>query len=50
MMRYFDEVGARLPKINPDYDPEVYQKLKDFEKFMQWGPFEGKRQLEDDEL
>lgn len=50
MMRYFHEVGARLPKINPDYDPDVYRKLKDYDKLMQWGPFEGKRPLEKDEI
>ena len=49
MMRYFDEVGARLPKANPDYDPAVYQKLKNYDKYMEWGPFEAKRPLEADE-
>jgi arylsulfatase A-like enzyme len=50
MMRYFDEVGARLPKINPDYDPDVYRNLENYDKFMRWGPFEEKRSLEDDEI
>jgi arylsulfatase A-like enzyme len=50
MMRYFEEVGARIPKPNPDYDPEVYRNLKDYDKFMKWGPFEGKRPLEEDEI
>ncbi len=50
MMNYFGEVGARLPKKNPDYDPEVYKMLKNYDKFMKWGAFEGKRPLEDDEI
>lgn len=49
MMSYFAEVGARIPKINPEYDPEVYKKLKNYEKYMKWGAFEGKRPLEADE-
>ena len=24
MMRYLKEVGAPIPKTNPDYDPDVY--------------------------
>jgi arylsulfatase A len=28
MMQYFKEVGARLPKQNPKYDPAVYKKAK----------------------
>jgi len=50
MMNYLDEMGARLPKANPDYDPEVYTKHKNYKKYLQWGPFEGKRPLEDDEI
>lgn len=49
MMRYFEEVGARLPKTNPDYDPEVYRQLPNYDKLMQWGAFEGERPLEEDE-
>ena len=49
MMRYFEEVGARLPKTNPDYDPAVYEKLPNYEKLMLWGPFDGERPLEEDE-
>ena len=49
MMQYFEEVGARLPKANPDYNPAVYQNLKNYEKYMMWGPFDGKRPLEVDE-
>ena len=47
-MRYFEEVGARFPKINPDHDPEVYKKQKDYRERIQWGPFEGQRPLEED--
>jgi hypothetical protein len=47
-MRYFDEVGARLPKENPDYDPEQYKRLTDFEQRMAWGPFLGRRELSTD--
>lgn len=49
LMSYLDAVGARIPEKNPDYDPEVYKKLKDYELFMQWGAFEGERPLESDE-
>jgi arylsulfatase A len=50
MMRYFEEVGARLPKTNPDYVPAVYQKLANYDQLMQWGPFEDERPLETDEI
>jgi len=49
MMRYLDHVGARKPKINPDYDEAVYRKAKEYSKRVMWGPFEGTRPLEDDE-
>ncbi len=49
MMRYFGEVGARMPKKNPDYDPKVYKSMKGYSTRVMWGPFEGKRPLEDDE-
>jgi arylsulfatase A-like enzyme len=49
MMRYLDEVGARFPKPNPDYDPEVYKRDKKTKERLQWGPFEGQRPLDDDE-
>ncbi|VGO18972.1 sulfatase-like hydrolase/transferase [Pontiella sulfatireligans] len=49
MMRYFDQVGARMPKVNPDYDPDHYKKLKDYDQRMTWGPFEGMRALDNDE-
>jgi arylsulfatase A-like enzyme len=50
MMRYFEEVGARIPKENPDYDPKVYRKAKEYQSRIQWGPFEGQRTLDDDEI
>ncbi len=49
MMRFFGEVGARIPKLNPDYDPEVYKQAKEYQSRVMWGPFEGKRPLEEDE-
>lgn len=49
MMAYFKEVGARIPKPNPEYDPAVYKDDKGFAKRLLWGPFEGKRPLEEDE-
>ncbi len=49
MMRYLEEVGARFPKVNPDYDPEHYKTIKNYEQRMVWGPFEGRRPLDEDE-
>jgi arylsulfatase A-like enzyme len=49
MMRYLAGVGARLPKENAAYDPAVYRQAKEYERRMQWGPFAGRRPLEDDE-
>jgi arylsulfatase A-like enzyme len=49
MMGYFDEVGARMPKLNPAYDPAVYQADKDYELRQKWGAFTGSRPLEEDE-
>lgn len=49
MMRYFDQVGARIPKVNPDYDPELYKQTKGYAQRMAWGPFEGRRPLDNDE-
>ncbi|MEM1157812.1 MAG: sulfatase-like hydrolase/transferase [Verrucomicrobiota bacterium] len=49
MMSYFEEVEARIPKINPDYDPERYKNLKSYEKYIRWGSFAGTRPLADDE-
>ena len=50
MMRYLKEVGARFPKVNPNYDPEVYKKDKSTKERLQWGPFEGQRSLDEDEI
>lgn len=50
MMHYLEEVGARFPKVNPDYDPEVYRQEKEFEERTAWGPFEGQRTLDKDEI
>jgi len=50
MMHYLEEVGARFPKVNPEYDPDVYREHKDFARRTIWGPFEGRRTLEDDEI
>jgi arylsulfatase A-like enzyme len=49
MMQYLKEVGARFPMKNPNYNPGVYKNTKDYERRMMWGPFEGKRPLEEDE-
>lgn len=49
MMRYYKQVGARIPKVNPDYDPEFYKQTKEYEQRMAWGPFEGRRSLDEDE-
>lgn len=49
MMSYLKTVGARFPKVNPDYDPQFHQSLKDYETHVRWGPFEGKRELDEDE-
>ncbi|MEM6911409.1 MAG: sulfatase-like hydrolase/transferase [Verrucomicrobiota bacterium] len=50
MMTYLEEVEARFPKVNPEYDPEVYQRHKNYAKYQRWGPFEGTRPLAEDEL
>jgi arylsulfatase A-like enzyme len=49
MVRYFDRVGARIPKPNPDYDPDVYQRANEYETRMAWGPFDDSRPSEKDE-
>jgi arylsulfatase A-like enzyme len=49
MMSYFEEVGARIPKINPAYDEEVYEQAPEYDLRMKWGPFTGERPLDDDE-
>jgi len=50
MMHYLEEVGARFPKVNPEYDPDVYREHKDFARRTIWGPVGGRRTLEDDEI
>lgn len=49
MMDYFDKVGARVPKPNPDYDPDVYREANKNTMRVLWGPFEGERPIEEDE-
>ncbi|MEO0452548.1 MAG: sulfatase-like hydrolase/transferase [Verrucomicrobiota bacterium] len=49
MMSYFEEVGARIPKKNPDFDPEKYKSNPSYKKYIAWGAFEGSRPLADDE-
>ena len=49
MMQYLKEVGARIPKKNPDYDPVIYKEDREYEIRVQWGPFKGERPLGDDE-
>ncbi|MEM1061402.1 MAG: sulfatase-like hydrolase/transferase [Planctomycetota bacterium] len=44
LFAYLDEVGARLPKTNPDYDPEYFEGLKDYKGQEKYGPFEGRRE------
>ena len=48
-MGYFDEVGARIPKSNPDFDLDTYKQANGYGRRVLWGPFKGERQLEDDE-
>ena len=48
-MNYFRKVGARIPKKNPDYDPDAYKKAKEYAKRTAWGPFAGTRKLDEDE-
>jgi hypothetical protein len=51
MMSYLVQVGARFPKKNPDFDMELYRAdPKTDRERLKWGPFEGNRELEDDEL
>jgi len=49
MMGYLNDVNARMPKINPDYDPEIYKMSKEYDERVMWGPFVGERPLEEDE-
>lgn len=49
MMSYFETVGARIPKVNPDYDADAYGRAKEYNTRMSWGPFQGRRPFDDDE-
>ena len=49
MMGYLKQVDARIPKPNPDYDADAYRQAKEYDERVMWGPFEGRRELEDDE-
>ena len=49
MTGYFKKVGARIPKNNPDFDPEHYKATKEHPMRVSWGPFKGRRDLADDE-
>ncbi|EMI18217.1 N-acetylgalactosamine-6-sulfate sulfatase (GALNS) [Rhodopirellula maiorica SM1] len=49
MMTYFEKVGARIPKVNPDFDASAYQQDKDYPRRKLWGAFTDSRPLEDDE-
>ncbi len=49
MMAYYNEVGARLPKENPDYNPSVYKQANEYNSRVLWGPFKGERPLQEDE-
>jgi arylsulfatase A len=50
LMQYLKEVGARIPKKNPDYNPAAYKKAKEYDTRALWGAFEGERPLEEDEI
>ena len=39
MMSYLEQVGARMPKKNPEYDPEVYKAAKEHELSSHMGSF-----------
>ena len=49
MMGYFKKVGARIPKKNPDFDPVHYKATKEYPMRVAWGPFNGRRELAEDE-
>tara|TARA_Y100001934_G_scaffold11161_1_gene14250 strand:+ start:2762 stop:5602 length:2841 start_codon:yes stop_codon:yes gene_type:complete len=49
MNGYFKTVGARIPKKNPDFDPEHYKATKEYAMRVAWGPFKGTRELAADE-
>ena len=52
MFRYLGEVGARIPKQNPNFDKEAeiaYRASDEYRKKEPYGPFAGKRALSEDE-
>ena len=49
MMTYLNDVKARIPKENPDYDEQHYKSLKQYKDVVKYGPFEGRRTLSEDE-
>lgn len=53
MMRYLKQVGARIPKPNPDFDEEAEQAYLASEHYQKkvapYTPFEGTRSLAEDE-
>ena len=52
MFRYFKEVGARIPKLNPDFDEKAekaWRASDAYQKTAVNGPFPGKRELKEDE-
>lgn len=52
MFRYFKEVGARIPKLNPDFDEKAekaWHASDEYQKNAANGPFSGKRKLKEDE-
>jgi arylsulfatase A-like enzyme len=49
MMRYFKQVDARIPKLNPEADEAVYKQAKEYGIRQKWGPFTGTRSREEDE-
>jgi arylsulfatase A len=49
MMNYLNQVGARIPRENPNYDPNAYKNANEYDQRVLWGPFTGSRPLEDDE-
>ncbi len=49
MMEYLNKVGARIPKKNPNYIPEAYERDREYYKRKGGLPFEGSRKLAEDE-
>ena len=52
MFRYFNAVGARIPKRNPNFDEEAeaaWRATDEYQKIAPNGPFAGQRELKTDE-